>query len=291
MPGWGDDIGSWKNPDMPKYFEDFVQEGMQHIGNTPMLHTIINEPTVDAMFTRRSRRWLAHKLGDVEYMEMLERLAEAHIRARKIILSVAPESEISIAHAATWNDTNIPALKKYWDDEGYFFIDLLRDMGGPNVINRLGLNLYFRRTGNRGQDVRAGWDGQVSYSPNQVFSDACDLTNGLKWEMYPEVLYHAPLAYWQSTAIPSTSRSMAIRSKVSRITENAGQLPRELNNSTEPCRREWTSAVFIGGPDLITSNGVRDGAISASFMSIVKRRSGGPRNPWNSCEIASPRVG
>jgi len=202
MPGWADDIGSWKNPDMPKYFEDFVYEGMQRIGNMPMLHTIINEPTVDAMFTRRWRRWLAHKLGDVEYMEMLERLAEAHIRARKIILSIAPESEISIAHATTWNDTNVPALKKYWDDEGYFFIDLLRDMGGPDVINRLGLNLYFRRTGNRGQDVRAGWDGQVSYSPNQVFSDVCELTNGLKWEMCPEVLYHVPLAYWQKYGYP-----------------------------------------------------------------------------------------
>src|SRR5260370_41965523 len=70
-------------------------------------------------------------------------------------------------------------------------------MGGPDVINRLGLNLYFKRTGNRGQDVRAGWDGQVSYSPNQIFSDVCELTNGLKWEMCPEVLYHVPLAYWQ----------------------------------------------------------------------------------------------
>src|SRR5260370_20975414 len=91
-------------------------------------------------------------------------------------------------------------------------------------------------------------------------------------------------------AIQSTSRNMAIRSKVSRITENAGQLPRALNNFTGRCKPEWTSAAFIGGPDLITSNGGRDGAILASFMSTVRRRSGTPINRWHSCEIASLRA-
>lgn|GEM_PF-2061989 len=203
-PGWWDDIGSWESPtgDLIKYYGDIVYQIMSRVGNRATNIDTFNEPTVAAMFTRRWFRegWPAQYVpnarGEAPYRNMLYRIAEAHAVAVPIIREANPQAKIGIAHAAVWNQSDVPYLKQKWDEENFEMLKLLQEVGGKDIIDRVDLNIYMRRVQDLGKPERASWDGYVGYDEYPIRSAPCEVTTGKPWGICPEALYHVSKEFW-----------------------------------------------------------------------------------------------
>jgi beta-glucosidase len=199
-PGWCDDLGSWEKGNMVEYLSDFTAESMHYIGNRADDIDTLNELTVFAMFSRLYFRegWPAqYPKGPAPYRNMLWRGAEAHAAMVPIIRSANPNAKISVAHAAVWNQSDVPYLQEVWDEENFELINLIRKVGGDNALDRIDLNLYMRRIQDLGKPEKASWDGHVGYDTDPVQSAPCEVHTSKPWRMVPEALYHVPMLFWK----------------------------------------------------------------------------------------------
>lgn len=183
IPVWWEDEGGWASPRAPEYFADYVSKLVGAMkGNMPLYWVTLNETNVYVLLSYLEGKWPPQLKDKSVASVVMENLVEGHKRAYEIIKRNNPNAKVGIAQNLTWKEMreDSPA-ERSWKKEkdmewNWSFLDRIAGM-----MDFVGMNHY-------GRDRNGG-------NENKILSD-------LRWELYPEAIYHILLETYARYNMP-----------------------------------------------------------------------------------------
>lgn len=179
LPLWLADRGGFSSSGNIRYFVRYAELVAKELGDEIDLWNTINEPEVFTYMSSLAGKWPPFAKNPWRAFKQFRNLAKAHRLAYRVIKTVLPQAQISIAKNNVYNEpyrkNNFLDKLAVWFQDwsgNYWFLNMIK-----NEMDFVGLNYYFYHS------LGVGLNGVKQKNLNGPKSD-------MGWRTFPEGIYH-----------------------------------------------------------------------------------------------------
>lgn len=179
-PLWFVKKGGWTNKKAPEYFERYAGYVSSHIDNDITYWITINEPIITISLGYLRGIWPPFRRKNIfSYFGALANMAEAHMRAYRILHERIPQSLVGTAQAID-----------YYEPEHSGFIGALESLAIPSA--KIFKNRWFLDKTKKHHDfIGINYYSRYKFSFTRgFFQDEKEERSDFDWEIYPEGICH-----------------------------------------------------------------------------------------------------
>lgn len=186
-PLWFAETGGWENPDATLFFKEYVEVIIEELGGLIDFWMTVNEPTFYVYYGYILKWWLPEKFSPKAAKKVLTNMITAHNEVYDLIHSKIPNAQVG--------SSNI-MIYFFNHKEEY----LVRRYVGGLTSNIFNFGLFLDKTYKKHDFI--GLNYYFPVKPFRIRKSPKILKTDMRWEIYPEGIYHLLVDTWKKYKIP-----------------------------------------------------------------------------------------